>query len=120
MTVTPPLEICFRHLCVTVSWTTPQFAPTNYILTSVCALLCNDTPFLQTTSTPGPTDTLAGITGLLPGSECNISLTGYDTAYDYLPTVASATTNSESEFYMHINLTFPNSSFLNPWKNLSV
>lgn len=94
-----PLSIYSTATNITVSWAVhvPQLHSTSYTLTSVCTLLCNGTPFLHATSTVRPTDTSATITGLFPGSFCNISLSGYNGIDSYLPTIASATSKSESE-----------------------
>ena len=92
-----PLSISSTGTNVTVSWAVPQFPPNSYSLASACTLLCNATLLHHTVSTPGPADTSVNISGIFPGSVCNISLTGHDSRYNYLPTIASVTTQSESE-----------------------
>ena len=92
-----PLNISSTATKITMSWVPPHLPLTHYVLTSVCALLCNGTPFPHATSTPGPSDTSANITGLFPGTVCDINLTAYNGTHDYLPTITQVTTKSESE-----------------------
>ena len=60
---------------ITVTWTPPELPPTGYMLNTICSWPCDDTARPHTTSTPGPADTSATITGLHPGSVCTIILT---------------------------------------------
>ena len=71
-----PLSTTSTADSVTVTWTPPNLSPTGYVLNTTCSWPCDDdTALPHTTSTPGPADTSATITGLLPGSMCTITLT---------------------------------------------
>ena len=71
-----PLSATSTADSVTVTWMPPKLSPTGYMLNTTCSWPCDDdTALPHTTPTPGPADTSATITGLLPGSMCTITLT---------------------------------------------
>ena len=87
-----PLSSTSMADSVTVTWTPPNLSPTCYVLNTTCSWPCDDeTALPHTTSTPGPADTLATITGLLPGSMCTITLTAF------YGDIISDTTTTQSE-----------------------
>ena len=91
-------NITVTSTVITLSWTAPHFVPTRYNLTCVCTLLCGTTSFTHVL-TPQPTDTLANVTGLLPGSECNVSLTAIYDRDDSFVVRASLITSLQSEWH---------------------
>ena len=97
-----PLSTTFTADSITVTWTPPKLSPTGYQLNTVCSWPCNDdTALPHTTSTPGPADTSATITGLLPGSMCTITLTAlYDDIVSDTMTTQSETPAQGSNIYI--------------------
>ena len=65
------LSTSFPDDSIVVSWAASAWVTLNY------TLLCDDIPLFQVVSTPQPTDTSAMITGLPPGSKCNVIVTAY-------------------------------------------
>ena len=86
-----PLSSTSTADSITVSWTPPELPPMGYMLNTICTWPCDDTLLPYTASTPGPTDTSLTITGLLPGSTCNITLTAF------YGNVLSSTLKTQSE-----------------------
>ena len=83
---------------ITVSWVQPQFEPTYYTLTSVCWLPCNSSALTTIVPTLSASDTSTVISGLPPGSECNITLTAIYNASSNTPLNLLTTTLSECTF----------------------
>ena len=81
---------------ITVSWTAPQSPPSGYVLTPVCILLCGE-PVQSTPLNVTSSSTSVTYSGILPGSECNITLTAQGSSTSSNQPMVTATTLSESE-----------------------
>ena len=91
-----PLSTTSTEDSIAVTWTPPKLSPTGYKLNTICSGPCDDDIALpHTTSTPGPADTSATITGLLPGSMCTITLTAL------FGDIVSDTVTTKSETLAH-------------------
>ena len=89
---------------IIVSWTPTEPSPTDYVLNTICTWPCDNSSLPHTASTPGPADTSVTITGLLPGSTCNIALTAL-----YGVDIISNTLTTQSETMAsgkHKNITY--------------
>ena len=93
-----PLNVSSTTDSIIILWTAPEFLPTAYVVTTVCALLCSiSLPYLPNITMTTSSSTSVTLVSLLPGSECNSNLTvQYGSAKSYM-LIVTARTMSEGE-----------------------
>lgn len=97
--VTSGLNVSATAHSFSVSWSSSDPYPSKYQMRCVCSLLCEDSPVANIVLSPASQATTASITGLLPGSECDITLTEYShsAARELISNVMSTTAKTSSE-----------------------
>ena len=86
------LRITATSNSISVSWSSSPPYPGKYQLSCVCSLLCEEIPTTNIVTNHTPQATSAFVTGLLPGSKCNLNLAEYsqDMGEDKVTKIASA------------------------------
>ena len=93
-----PLNVSSTTNSIVMMWTAPEILPATYVPTIACALLCNSSqPYPSDTPTISGTSNSATFSGLLPWSQCNITLTAQCGAASSNTLMVTATTMFASE-----------------------
>ena len=90
-----PLNVLSTTDNIAISWSAPEFPPSAYVVTPVCALLCNTSlPYLFNVTIIVNSATSVTIDSLQPGSQCSITLTvQYGSAKSYVLAITEKTTS---------------------------
>ena len=88
-----PLNVFSTTDNITISWSAPEFAPSAYVVTTVCALLCSTSlPYLFNVTTIANSTTSVTLDSLQPGSVCSFTLTvQYGSAKGYMLMITEKT-----------------------------